>query len=160
LPFGSVPLLSIDGKTFAQSGALARYAGKLAGLYPKENDLLALKIDEFVYGVDDAMAGARKSKEPADRAAWVKNEVPRYFGGLETLAKKNAESASWVCGPEISIADLVLYVVVGNISDGIFDGATKEIFTDYPRLQSSAKAVAEHPKVVEWNKTHPWKHSR
>jgi prostaglandin-H2 D-isomerase / glutathione transferase len=156
-PFGSLPVLSVDGQTFAQSGALARFCGKLSGVYPKNDDTLALKIDEFVYGLDDAMAGARKSKEPADRAAWVKTDVPRYFGALDAIAKNNSQSTTWVCGPEMSIADLTLYVIVGNITDGLFDGVTKAIFDAFPRLLTSVSAVHSHPKVVEWNKSHPWK---
>ena len=34
LPFGQVPVAEIDGKMFAQSNALLRYFGRLAGLYP------------------------------------------------------------------------------------------------------------------------------
>merc|ERR1712223_772856 len=32
---GQMPILEVDGKTCVQTGAIARYCGKLSGLYPK-----------------------------------------------------------------------------------------------------------------------------
>ena len=37
-PFKQLPVLEVDGKIFAQTGAIARYCGKLSGLYPKDDD--------------------------------------------------------------------------------------------------------------------------
>jgi prostaglandin-H2 D-isomerase / glutathione transferase len=35
MPFGQLPVLTIDGKThISQSGAILRYVGRLGGLYP------------------------------------------------------------------------------------------------------------------------------
>ena len=34
LPFAQLPVLQVDGKTIAQTGAIARFCGKLSGLYP------------------------------------------------------------------------------------------------------------------------------
>ena len=42
-PLGQVPTLEVDGKIFCQSGAIARYCGKLAGLYPRQEDFTAAK---------------------------------------------------------------------------------------------------------------------
>ena len=42
-PLGQLPSLEVDGKIFCQSGAIARYCGKLAGLYPRHEDFAAAK---------------------------------------------------------------------------------------------------------------------
>ena len=42
-PLGQLPSLEAEGKIFCQSGAIARYCGKLAGLYPRHQDLAAAK---------------------------------------------------------------------------------------------------------------------
>ena len=34
-PFGHAPVLEVDGKPIALTGAIARYCGKLSGHYPK-----------------------------------------------------------------------------------------------------------------------------
>ena len=41
-PFGQGPCLEVDGKPIAQTGAIARYCGKLSGHYPK---VISLKIE-------------------------------------------------------------------------------------------------------------------
>ena len=35
-PFGQFPVLQVDGKTIAQTGAIARICGKHSGLYPSK----------------------------------------------------------------------------------------------------------------------------
>ena len=60
LPFGQVPILEVDGQVIAQTGAIARFCGKLGGLYPKDNDLEAALIDQFI---DDPCLGRGKSSE-------------------------------------------------------------------------------------------------
>src|SRR5262245_54167499 len=57
LPFGSLPILDVvtDGArvTSAQSNAILRYAGRLAGLYPVDDPLRALKVDEAMDVAED-----------------------------------------------------------------------------------------------------------
>ena len=47
-PFKQLPVLEVDGKIFAQTGAIARFCGKLSGLYPIDDHLKAAQIDQFV----------------------------------------------------------------------------------------------------------------
>lgn len=46
-PFGQIPVLIVDGEMLAQSHAILRYAGELAGLYPAD-PWLAAKVDEVI----------------------------------------------------------------------------------------------------------------
>jgi hypothetical protein len=50
--FKAVPVLEIDDQAVTQSNALARYVGKLVGLYPTD-DLQALYCDEAMDAVED-----------------------------------------------------------------------------------------------------------
>lgn len=54
-PLGFLPILKVDGKSYCQSVALARYAAKKAGWYPKD-DLEALVVDEVFDNLNDLMA--------------------------------------------------------------------------------------------------------
>ena len=45
LPFGQLPILLVDGQVIAQTGAIARFCGKLSGLYPEDNALHAARVD-------------------------------------------------------------------------------------------------------------------
>ena len=52
LRFNAVPVLEFDGVTVTQSNALGRYVGKLAGLYPADDEQ-ALFCDEAMDAVED-----------------------------------------------------------------------------------------------------------
>ena len=47
IPFHQLPVIEIDGKIIGQTGAIARYCGKLSNLYPKDNYLCA-KVDQII----------------------------------------------------------------------------------------------------------------
>jgi len=51
-PYGAIPTLEVDGKVYAQSNAILRYAGTLAGIHPKD-PLKALKADELMDFIED-----------------------------------------------------------------------------------------------------------
>ena len=50
--FHALPVLEIDGRPVTQSNSLARYVGKLVGLYPTD-DLQALYCDEVLDALED-----------------------------------------------------------------------------------------------------------
>ena len=51
LPNGQVPVLEVNGEVYCQSGAIFRYASKLAKLYP-EDPLEALRVDMLSDQID------------------------------------------------------------------------------------------------------------
>ena len=54
MPFGQVPVLFVDGKPLAESGAIVRYAAHLADMVPSDA-WLAAKADEAFFFTDDLM---------------------------------------------------------------------------------------------------------
>ena len=48
MPFHQMPVLEVDGTSIAQTGSIARFCGKLSGLYPANDHLKAAKIDQFI----------------------------------------------------------------------------------------------------------------
>ena len=56
LPFGQVPVLNVDGVTLAQTGAIARFCGKLRGLYPTDDPIAAARIDQLIDAATDITA--------------------------------------------------------------------------------------------------------
>ena len=48
IPFNQLPCLKVNDESFAQTAGIARFCGKLSGLYPKDNDIVAAKIDQFL----------------------------------------------------------------------------------------------------------------
>lgn len=65
IPSGSLPVLTLpSGKVICQSGAILRYAAKLAKLYPTDNDEEALLIDEIVETCADIASSAPQHADP------------------------------------------------------------------------------------------------
>ena len=65
-PFGQFPVLEVDGKKVAQTSGIARFCGKLAGLYPKDDDFAAAKVDEVLdLATDITMKMQPALREPA-----------------------------------------------------------------------------------------------
>ena len=48
IPFHQFPVLIIDGTSIAQTGGIARFCGKLSGLYTNNDHLLAAQVDQFM----------------------------------------------------------------------------------------------------------------
>jgi glutathione S-transferase len=66
-PFGALPTLHLDsGEQLAQSDALLRYAGKLGGLYPKDDDVAAMRVDMWLGAVDDVQGAIRPTMYEKD----------------------------------------------------------------------------------------------
>lgn len=155
-PYGSMPVLTIDGVQHAQSVAIARYCATLSGLYPSD-PLLALKVDEILDTVIDTSAsagrarGMEEDKMKAERKRFLDEDVPRYVGGLEKRLELFGDGP-WVVGHEITIADLAVYSIVAIVKSGTMDHVPVHSMDKYTRVMKCYNAVKEHPKVVEWYK--------
>lgn len=116
LPLGQLPVLQVDGTTYSQSMAIARYAAKLSGLYPQD-PLQALTVDmisetfmdlmvaviDYSYMEKDATAKEAKTKKFACET------LPKAFGLLETMIQ-----GKFFLGDSPAYADLQLFDVVEN----------------------------------------------
>ena len=171
LPFGQVPIIQHLGRTFAQSGALLRWAGNKAGLYPLE---FQPEIDMFLECLGDmkrALApqwyGNALARSPVDgqlfpgtdlsgdqrasvASALNSTVMPTRCMQLEALAGKGG--GPFVCGKTMTIADLELYVMVEGIEDGTYcEGLSKSLLRECQNLRNAAGLVASHEKVAAWN---------
>ncbi|KAF0697296.1 Aste57867_12009 [Aphanomyces stellatus] len=104
LPFGQVPTLSVNGTTYAQSVAIARYVAKLAGLYPTD-PLVALEADAIVDAALEVTLGVvflKFSPDPVKALDNLNNVVfPRILNGLEKRVV-----GPYFAGENVTFADL------------------------------------------------------
>lgn len=161
MPYGALPIIHIDGNVSAQSDAILRYAGRLAGLYP-EDPLEALYVDEVLdvcadlylamYRNRDAdEEGKRKSREKA-----AKEDVPRYWGGLEKrLDAISNGNGPYVLGDKITIADIKITIMYNNVKCGVLDYFPVDALDGYSKLVKIYSTVMALPKVAEWYKKYP-----
>ena len=160
-PFGQFPVLQVDGKTIAQTGAIARFCGKLSGLYPSDDNYAAAKVDEVIDLCTDITIQMRPSIRETDpklrtemRKELSETILPRWLGFLEKLLEDNRDTGFFV-GSSISVADLAVWRLCAWISGGIIDGISTNLLEGFPLLSVHQSEISNLPKVMEWvKKTH------
>ena len=159
-PFGQFPILQVDGKTLDQTGAIARFCGKLSGLYPINDDFAAAKVD----GVIDLATDINNQKRPAlrEKDPKLRMELRQELSGailppwlvfLEKLLEDNGDTGYFV-GESFSVADLTIWRLCGCISSGIIDGLSVNLFDSLPLLKNHQKIISNLPKVAECVEKH------
>lgn len=150
--------MHIDDNTGVQSDALLRYAGKISGLYP-EDPVKAMYVDEVLDVCEDlGMAiGRYKGKDEdiirENREKAAKEDVPRYWGGLEKrLEAIGSDEGPYLFGDKVTIADLKVSCMYNSVKSGLYDHFPATTLDDYPKLAKSYSAVMALPEVVEWYK--------
>ncbi|KAG9399181.1 hypothetical protein AC1031_012142 [Aphanomyces cochlioides] len=162
MPYKQLPILTVNGQVFAQSHAIDRYAGILAGLYPIHNPLDALRVDEIcdfgeeiVLLVMSSVGEQDHAKRRAIREEQARTKFPAMFAMLE--ARLDMMKGPWLLD-SISVADLSLYCLASNIKTGFWLYLPTDLLDQYSRINAIHDAVAKHPKVAEWNKEHNQAH--
>ena len=110
IPFHQLPCLKIDDMTIAQTGAISRFCGKLSNLYPKNDDLLAAQIDQFIDLLTD-ITSIISSTQLDKRDATFLNNINRK---LFILNKSIDDKHDYIVKEYFSIAD-----ILGKISKRI-----------------------------------------
>lgn len=151
LPYGSLPVLDIGGdrpQRIAQSNAILRYAGRLAGLYPSD-PFDALRVDELIDFAEDmnhalapSMAEPDMEKKLAMRKVLVDEKIPLWCKRLEARLAANSDPNHFV-GSTLTIADLKLLHGLDTLVSGSLDGVPKTVldgFADLAAWRSSVRA--------------------
>ena len=152
VPLGQLPTLTLsDGTVHVQGASIARWAGKKAGLYPKDDDS-ALVVDEVGETLnelwsklpDDKDAAAKKAK----RAEFVSAVVPRYLEHVSRLMAQRGGDGPFVLGKSLSLADLAVFGLVNRVKTGQVDFVDMSIFDKHPRLVKCFEATSKHAVVA------------
>lgn len=148
-PYGSLPVLEVDGIMYAQSDAILRYVGGLGGLYPC-GDVRALAIDAVLGGLEDAVGEVLRRGDVEAREGWVRSWVPRVFGSLEAALEERGGGDGWLVDGGLSVADLKLYACVMTVRSGVIAGVDADCLDGFENACAIVERVAKLPKVVEW----------
>ena len=152
-PFHQLPVIEVDGKIIGQTGAIARYCGKVSNLY-SDDILLAAKIDQIIDAATDitnlvspTIREKDQIKKMEDRKVLVNKLLPRWFRYLENLLSE--DNSTWFV-EKMTIADIAIWRLLGWLTSGVIDGIPTSIVDDFPKLKNIHHQVHTHPKVQEW----------
>jgi prostaglandin-H2 D-isomerase / glutathione transferase len=157
LPYGQLPVLDVDGVRIAQSVAIARFCGKQAGLYPVDDDVAAARVDELLDTATQITAVFGPSMRTKDveermrlRTRLSEVTLPKWLGFLE----QRLGDGPYFVGEQLTIADLVMWRVMGWLSGGALDGISTDILDDFPGLTRHFQSVDALEPVRSWMASH------
>ena len=155
-PFKQLPVLEVDGKIFAQTGAIARFCGKLSGLYPKNDHYKAALIDQIIEAAQDinflvTLSGKDKDedKKKIARKILATKHLPKWLQFLENLLQQNSNSVYFV-GNDLTIADLAIWRLLGWIKSGLLDGIPTNILNNFKNINNLREEIYKNSKVIKW----------
>jgi prostaglandin-H2 D-isomerase / glutathione transferase len=159
LPYGQLPVLDVGGVRIAQSVAIARFCGKRAGLYPT-SEVDQARVDELMDTATQITGLLGPSFTESDperraelRAKLVARELPKWFGFLEARLLANGDSG-FLVGDQLTIADLLIWKLLGWFTGGILDGIPKSVLDGHLHLQAHFQTIDALPQVREWMDRH------
>lgn len=151
VPFGKVPILTINGEHFVESGAHARWAGRQSGLYPSSS-MDQLRVDELWDVIDSIERGISCSSDPVEmkrlREEYRDGKLLNILGFLNAKAKNTSSQGPFFLGSEMSIADLRVYAVYLLFGTGLYEHISSDIFSGFPDLLTLFEAVKANPVVA------------
>ena len=152
-PFHQLPVIEVEDKIIGQTGAIARYCGKVSNLY-SDDKLKAAKIDQIIDAATDitnvvspTIREKDQKKKMEDRKVLVNKLLPRWFRYLENLLSE--DDSTWFV-EKMTIADIAMWRLLGWLTSGIIDGIPTSVVDDFPKLKNIHHQVHTHPKVQEW----------
>jgi glutathione S-transferase len=146
LPFGALPVMEIDGVIVTQSNAMCRYAGKRAGLYPKD-DLQAMYCDEVMGVVEDLShfigptIGLTGDELKKAREELVAGRLTVGLKGMAGLLKRGG--GKYFADNRLTVADIKAYFQTRWLTSGALDHVPKDL------VQRLAPCLVEHQARIE-----------
>lgn len=155
LPWGLLPILETPEGTLAESMAILRHAGHLAGLEPSDPWQQA-KVGELLSMLDDVAAILRSTYGIEDeevrvavRQALVEDDghLTRALWRLEEHL--GSMHPAWAAGTDHpTVADLRLFTTVFGLISGHWDGLELEVLDGFTRLIEFHERITGLPEVA------------
>jgi glutathione S-transferase len=148
-PFGSLPVLTVDGRQIAQANAILGYAGRIGAIHPTD-PWEAARHESILLSVEDVRhklppKGATEEATRTAREAFAAGWLTRWATTVE------AEVAGpFVAGDRPNVVDIKLYVILGSLTGGTFDHIPTTLLDGFPKLRALRAAVDALPAVRGW----------
>ncbi|XP_059150470.1 probable glutathione S-transferase 7 [Physella acuta] len=152
-PFGSLPVLEVDGQTYAQGIAIATYLAMENGLFGS-NNLEALEINQLHLLREDLIVEEVKVfqvKDPEKKNELVdnmnKNVYPRFLNYFNKILLNNQEKnkTNFTVGTKLSLADIIIFEGIQNVVQ-----TNPQLLDNYPALKALRATVAEVDGIKQY----------
>jgi len=157
-PWGTLPVLEVDGKVLGQSRAIARYLGKIFDI-AGDNDFESAKCDEVIEAMTDLGNAGKESFIETDEAKKklltekLMNETfPKFFGKFNEFIEKNG---GFLVGKRISYADIFVASFLQLYNENVGAASGKDLFENYPGIAAHQKTVFGLPGIKKWVESRP-----
>lgn len=153
-PLNQVPTIHVNDVQVTQCNAIARYIGKLAGLYPVD-EFQALLCDEVMEALEEVNVkiGATFGKAGDDlksaREALATETLPRYLRWLQKQLEDHG--GEYFADKRLTIADLKAFVILRWLSSGVLDHIPASLVeVEAPKLKAYINRIAMLPAIAQY----------
>jgi len=155
-PFGSIPVLTVDGKQLAQTNSILRYVGRLGHIYPADDAWASAKVDELCDAVEDhfgvffgVMFGGLNAEQQKAKFEELTKEGGSIHNWAHNLDKVIATNGgSHAVGNHITTADCKIASAAANWKA---PGFPADFLDHFPHIKKSVDSVNNHPKVQAYH---------
>ena len=151
--FRCAPILEIDGVQVTQSNAMARYVGKMAGLYP-EDGTQAMYCDEAMGAIEDLLHaivhtfGLDGDELKAAREKLVDGWITTYLKGLDEMLERGGD---YFADNRLTVGDLKVAGITAWIEAGGLDHVPTDLVKRVaPRVSAHKDRVLGDPIVAAY----------
>lgn len=148
-PFGTMPVLEIDGQKIGQSAAIAHYVAVQLGLAGKTevDHLKAHALAETTRDLFEPLVAIHHEKDE-ERQKKLKDQYLNVTlkTVLERFEKYAEQTSGFLVGDSLTYADLALFDTLFLISNALGTNVAEP----YPHVNKLCKAVEENPKIAAW----------
>ncbi|XP_064391297.1 hematopoietic prostaglandin D synthase-like [Halichondria panicea] len=157
MPYGTIPVLEVDGKQLPGRGSIQRYLAEKFGL-AGSNDFENAQVHSIVDAENDfaqKFLGVVFEKDESRKFKLKKkleDEVmPKYLGIFEQILTKNASPDGWFFGSKVTYADLGFFnMMCWSVKEGY-----SSLLDKYPAIKKNIAAVEALPNIAKWLKERP-----
>ena len=169
LPFDQIPTLQVGDTVLGQSCAIARYAARLAKLYP-EDPLMASVADAVVDSWRDQLdllydtffertviAGKLQMfpRQQHERAWRIRVYMETSFRPWMMQMERKLMQGRF-CPPDLTYAELAVFDLVCTVEGFVHPDVFKDVMQSHQKVASLVRQVGEIPSIAEHLQQHPY----
>ncbi|XP_035825798.1 glutathione S-transferase 4 [Aplysia californica] len=153
-PYGSLPVLEIEGRQFGETGAILRWAGRKFGLSGK-GDADELVVEAVLCQAsaltEEYAVAAFQTKDEAEKEKLLgkfKENALAYLDRWEALAKDTKSSNrtyTYLVGTSLTVADLYVYRLVEELGK-----LTDLDLSKYKKLRNLKATIEAIPAIKDY----------